>query len=109
MTGPRIRRYLPGMPKDALKEVEKDGGRSLGRVEAIISSMTPAERSKPAVLNGSRRRRIARGSGTSVQEVNQLMKQFADMRRMMRQMSKMSKKKGRRGLQGGPFAGLGGL
>ena len=100
---------LPGVPKDALKEVEKDGGRSLGRVEAIISSMTPAERSKPAVLNGSRRRRIARGSGTSVQEVNQLMKQFDDMRRMMRQMSKLSKKKGKRGLRGGPFAGLGGL
>ena len=99
---------LPGVPKDALKEVEKDGGRSLGRVEAIISSMTPAERAKPGMLNGSRRRRIARGSGTSVREVNQLMKQFDEMRRMMRQMSKM-KKSGKRGLRGGPMARLGGF
>jgi len=80
---------LPGVPKDALKEVEKDGGRSLARVEAIINSMTPAERAKPAVLNGSRRRRIARGSGTSVQEVNRLVRQFDDMRKMMKRMSKL--------------------
>jgi signal recognition particle subunit SRP54 len=101
---------LPGVPKDALKEVEKDGGKSLKRVEAILSSMTAAERAKPALLNGSRRRRIARGSGTSAQEVNQLLKQFDEMRRMMRQMSKMSKrKKGRKGMGGRPFAGLGGL
>ncbi|MEZ5066777.1 MAG: signal recognition particle protein [bacterium] len=86
---------LPGMPKEALKEVEKDGGRSIGRVEAIINSMTPAERAKPGLLNGSRRKRIARGSGTSVQEVNQLLKQFQDMRQMMKQMSKL--KKGKRG------------
>jgi signal recognition particle subunit SRP54 len=100
---------LPGVPKDALKEVEKDGGKSLGRVEAILSSMTPTERAKPGLLNGSRRRRIARGSGTSVREVNQLMKQFDEMRRMMRQMSKLSKKKGRRGLRGGAMSRLGGF
>ena len=86
---------LPGMPKDALKEVEKDGGRSLKRVEAILDSMTPAERSKPGLLNGSRRRRIAKGSGTSVQEVNRLMAQFDDMRRMMKRMSKLTKGKGK--------------
>jgi signal recognition particle subunit SRP54 len=84
---------LPGVPKDALGEIEKDGGRSLSRVEAIINSMTPGERAKPGLLNGSRRRRIARGSGTSVQDVNQLVRQFDEMRRMMKQMSKLSGKK----------------
>jgi signal recognition particle subunit SRP54 len=94
---------LPGVPKDALSEVEKDGGRSVARVEAIISSMTPAERAKPGILNGSRRKRIARGSGTSVTEVNRLIKQFDEMRKMMRQMSKMKGK----GMGRGPLARLG--
>lgn len=80
---------LPGVPKEALHEVEKDGGRSLKRVEAILDSMTPAERAKPGLLNGSRRRRIARGSGTSVQEVNRLIAQFDDMRKMMKRMTKV--------------------
>jgi signal recognition particle subunit SRP54 len=86
---------LPGVPKDALARVDEDGGRSLKRVEAIISSMTPAERAKPDILNGSRRRRIARGSGTSVQEVNQLIRQFDEMRRMMKRMSKLPRRKGK--------------
>jgi signal recognition particle subunit SRP54 len=94
---------IPGVSNDALKEVEKDGGKSLKRVEAIIGSMTPAERSAPKILNGSRRKRIARGSGTSVQEVNQLIRQFNEMRNMVKRMSKM---KGKKGL--GPLAGLGG-
>ena len=64
---------------------EVDEG-SLVRVEAILNSMTDRERSHPDILNGSRRKRIARGSGTSVQEVNQLMKQYDQMRRMMRGM-----------------------
>jgi signal recognition particle subunit SRP54 len=59
---------------------------SLVRVEAILNSMTARERSNPDILNGSRRKRIARGSGTTVQEVNQLMKQYDQMRRMMRGM-----------------------
>jgi signal recognition particle subunit SRP54 len=58
----------------------------LRQVEAIISSMTPQERKKPQILNGSRRRRVARGSGTSVQKVNQLMKQYRSMKKMMKQM-----------------------
>lgn len=95
---------LPGVPKEALSEVEKDGGKSLKRVEAIINSMTPEERARPGILNGSRRRRIARGSGTSVQEVNQLLKQFTDMKRMMKQMGRMKGKKGR-----GRFARLPGM
>jgi signal recognition particle subunit SRP54 len=61
--------------------------RELDRVEAIVLSMTPQERARPELLNGSRRRRIARGSGTSVQQVNQLVKQFEQMRKLMKQLS----------------------
>jgi signal recognition particle subunit SRP54 len=62
--------------------------RELDRVQAIILSMTPAERARPEILNGSRKRRIARGSGTSVQAVNQLVKQFDQMRKVMRQLAR---------------------
>jgi len=58
----------------------------MGRVEAIISSMTAQERRNHQVLNGSRRKRIARGSGTSVEEVNKLLKQFVQMRKMLKVM-----------------------
>ena len=61
--------------------------RELDRLGAIITSMTAEERANPAILNGSRRRRIARGSGTSVQAVNQLVKQFSQMQKMMRQLA----------------------
>jgi signal recognition particle subunit SRP54 len=60
--------------------------RDLDRLQAIITSMTPEERRNPAILNGSRRRRIAVGSGTNVQAVNQLVKQFGQMQKMMRQL-----------------------
>ena len=60
--------------------------RDLDRLQAIITSMTPEERANPAILNGSRRRRIAQGSGTTVQAVNQLIKQFNQMQKMMRQL-----------------------
>jgi signal recognition particle subunit SRP54 len=60
--------------------------RELDRLEAIILSMTPEERANPSIINGSRRRRIARGSGTSVQAVNQLIKQFGQMQKLMKQM-----------------------
>jgi signal recognition particle subunit SRP54 len=62
--------------------------RELDRLEAIILSMTPEERAKPSIIDGSRRRRIARGSGTSVQAVSQLVKQFGQMRKLMRQLSR---------------------
>jgi signal recognition particle subunit SRP54 len=62
--------------------------RELDRLEAIILSMTPNERANPSIIDGSRRRRIARGSGTSVQAVSQLVKQFAQMKKLMRQMSR---------------------
>ncbi|HCD52278.1 MAG TPA: signal recognition particle protein, partial [Balneolaceae bacterium] len=60
-------------------------------IEAIIYSMTPEERRDPSLLNGSRRRRIAKGSGTTVREINDLMKQFEQMKKMMKTMSKMGK------------------
>ncbi len=82
---------LPGMSRD-LKGVEVDD-RDLARVEAIIRSMTPAERHNPKILNGSRRARIARGSGTTTQQVNAVIKQFDEARRMMKQLAGMSPKR----------------
>lgn len=78
---------IPGMGK-ALKGVDIDDN-SFKPVEAIIRSMTMQERENPDIINGSRKNRIAKGSGTSVQEVNQLLKQFGDMRKLMKTMNKM--------------------
>ncbi|MDR9398648.1 signal recognition particle protein [Salibacter sp.] len=75
---------IPGMGK-ALKDVDVDDDAFSG-IEAIIHSMTPEEREKPQIINGSRRNRIAQGSGTSVQEVNRLLKQFGETRKMMKMM-----------------------
>jgi signal recognition particle subunit SRP54 len=88
---------LPGMPKE-LRQAEIDDG-ELVRVEAIICSMTPAERHEPSRINGSRRARIAAGSGTSTAQVNALLKQFKMVQQMMRSMTKPAKlaKLGRRG------------
>jgi len=74
---------LPGMGK--LKDVKIDE-KEIARKEAIVRSMTPAERRDPSLLNGSRKRRVAAGSGSTVQEVNQFLTQFEQMRRMIRQM-----------------------
>ena len=78
---------MPGIPggKNALKDLQVDEG-ELGRTEAIILSMTPAERQNPAIIGGSRRLRIANGSGTTTQDVNGLLKQFDQARRMMRSL-----------------------
>lgn len=76
---------IPGMNK-AMKDVEV-GEDSFKNIEAIIQSMTPKEKKNPDIINGSRRKRIAEGSGNSIQEVNKLMKQFEDTRKMMRMMS----------------------
>lgn len=76
---------IPGMDK-ALRGVEIDE-RAFGRVEAIILSMTMEERNNPRLLNGSRRTRIAKGSGTTTQDVNRLIKQFEDMQKMMKKMT----------------------
>jgi signal recognition particle subunit SRP54 len=79
---------MPGMgpAMKQLRGVNMDEG-ELDRLEAIILSMTPAERANPTVIDGSRRKRIARGSGTTVQAVNQLTKQFAQVRKLMAQLA----------------------
>ncbi len=76
---------IPGVGK-ALKDVDIDDN-AFKNIEAIIYSMTPAERTNPAILNGSRRQRIAKGSGTTIQEVNKLIKQFDETRKMMRMLT----------------------
>ena len=77
---------VPVAADDAIADCLKDEAQ-LKREEAIIDSMTVAERRDPSLLNGSRRRRIARGSGTTVQDVNRLLKQFVQMRKMMKTMA----------------------
>ncbi len=79
---------VPGMSQYASQISQEDIDRQLKQVEAIINSMTPAERRDPRILNASRRRRIALGSGTDVQDVNNLMRQFQQMQHMMKQLSK---------------------
>jgi signal recognition particle subunit SRP54 len=81
---------IPGASK--LKGMEMND-RQLIWIEAIINSMTPAERERPELINGSRRKRIAKGAGRSVQDVNQLLKQFSQMRTMMKKFGKMGKGK----------------
>ena len=80
---------LPGMGNLKQLAQNKPDDRQIGRVEAIIGSMTPEERRSSHIINGSRRKRIARGSGTSVEEVNRLLKQFAQMRKMLKAMGGM--------------------
>jgi signal recognition particle subunit SRP54 len=77
--------------------------KELTRVEAIISSMTVEERVHPEIIDGSRRRRIARGSGTTIQDVNRLLKQFNDMKKVLKQFGRLGKK-GKTSLTLGPFA-----
>ncbi|MCL2727631.1 MAG: signal recognition particle protein, partial [Bacteroidales bacterium] len=81
---------IPGMGK-ALKNVDIDDS-AFKHVEAIIMSMTPKEREQPSLLNGSRRKRIALGSGTNITEVNRLIKQFDDSRKLMKNMSGLKNK-----------------
>jgi signal recognition particle subunit SRP54 len=83
-------KMIPGMDKAMTKGLSVDP-KDIDRVEAIINSMTVEERVKPQIIDGSRRKRIARGSGTNVQAVNQLLKQFQQMKKMMKQMGKMKK------------------
>ncbi|HOC05859.1 MAG: signal recognition particle protein [Bacillota bacterium] len=83
---------LPGGAK--LGKLQYDE-KEIARIDAIIASMTPAERSSPGIINGSRRKRIAAGSGTNVQQVNKLLKQFAAMQKLMKQLDSKMAKKGR--------------
>src|SRR5215471_18686646 len=86
---------LPGMGNIKALAEQKPDEKQLNRVEAIINSMTPEERRKQHIINGSRRKRIAKGSGTSVEEVNRLLKQFVQMQKMMKSLGGMA------GLSGG--------
>lgn len=94
-----ILKMVPGLsaalPEDALDQIDE---KRIDRIEAIILSMTPKERSNPDIINGSRRKRIAAGSGTSVEDLNNLIRQLYEMRKQMKQLSKMQARfgKGRR-------------
>ncbi|HEX5132743.1 MAG TPA: signal recognition particle protein [Candidatus Krumholzibacteria bacterium] len=90
-----ILKMIPGMSKLAAQGATVDP-RQLGRTEAIICSMTPLERARPGQIDGSRRKRIARGSGTTVQDVNALLRQFEQMKKMMKTMGRMQKLKRKR-------------
>lgn len=88
----KIMGMLPGVNADALKEINSaDSEKELARFEAIIRSMTKKERVDPSIINGSRRKRIAAGSGTTVQDVNKVLKSFEEMRKMMKMMADMGK------------------
>ena len=106
----QIMSMIPGMANQ-LKDVDVDENQ-FARIEAIIHSMTKKEKSKPDILNASRKRRIAAGSGTSVEEVNKLLRQYEQMRKMFRQFNTKGKgnKKMRRMMNGmGGFGGMGGM
>ena len=102
-----IMKMMPGMNKmKGLDKVHIDD-KQIKHIEAIIQSMTPAEKENPSILNAKRKQRIAKGSGRSVPEVNRLLKQFEDMKKMMKMMSgmggKKGKKKGMKGFKGMKF------
>ena len=101
----QILEMIPGMGGKQLKNLDIDD-KELVYVKAIIQSMTREERQNPSIINGSRRKRIAAGSGTSVQQVNKLLKQFEQTRKMMKQFTDMEKsvKKGRKLKM--PFLGM---
>jgi signal recognition particle subunit SRP54 len=84
----QIMEMVPGMGRLAADVSPQEAEQQLRRIEAIVLSMTPEERHNPRLLNGSRKRRIARGSGTSVQEVNSLLSQYRQMQRMIKQLSR---------------------
>jgi signal recognition particle subunit SRP54 len=92
---------LPGVPKDLKAASSQIDERQISRIEAIIQSMTPAERVEPSIIDGARRVRIANGSGTATSDVNALLKQFKEMQKMMKGFGK--------GGMGGALGGLGGL
>ena len=99
---------IPGMDKLTKQIDPAQAEKEMKKVESIILSMTPKERRNPEILNGSRRKRIAKGSGTRVEDVNTLLKQFTDMKKMMSQLSKMGMG-GLMNMMGGGMKGLGNL
>ena len=101
----KVMEMLPGEISSKVKDLPPEAldARRLLRMKAIIQSMTKAERSDPAIIKGSRRRRIAQGSGTTVQMVNQLIKQHAQMAELMKRMGRLGKKRGLMSSLGGMF------
>ena len=101
---------MPGMGNMSAQVKDKANDKSFVQMEAIINSMTPGERSKPDVIKGGRKRRIAAGSGTQIQDVNRLLKQFTQMQKMMKKMSGGGMKKMMRNMKGMmPPGGAGGM
>ena len=104
---------MPGMGNMTAQIKEKANDKSFVQMESIINSMTPGERTRPDVIKGGRKRRIAAGSGTQIQDVNRLLKQFTQMQKMMKKMSGGGMKKMMRGMQGmmppGGPGGMGGM
>jgi signal recognition particle subunit SRP54 len=100
----KIMGMLPGMGQFK-EQLENFDEREVGRIKAIILSMTPAERDNPKMIDGSRRTRISKGSGTQVKDVNQLVDRFFDARKMMQQMANGGGMPGMPGMPGLPGAG----
>lgn len=100
---------LPGMSGMTDKIKDQAGDKQFNQMEAIINSMTPGERERPDIIKGSRKRRIAAGSGTEIQDVNRLLKQFTQMQKMMKKMSGGGMKKMMRSMQGMMPPGGGGM
>ena len=101
---------MPGMGNMTAKIKDQANDKQFTQMEAIINSMTPGERERPDVIKGSRKRRIAMGSGTQIQDVNKLLKQFTQMQKMMKKMSGGGMKKMMRGMGGMmPPGGMGGM
>lgn len=98
---------LPGQLTQGASIDSLAGEKAINRIEGIINSMTPSERSKPELIKASRKRRIAKGAGVSVQEVNRLLSQFEQTQKMMKQLSKGGMSKLLRGMKG-MFPGMGG-
>ena len=104
---------MPGMGNMSAQVKDKANDKSFNQMEAIINSMTPGERARPDVIKGGRKRRIAAGSGTQIQDVNRLLKQFTQMQKMMKKMSGGGMKKMMRNMKGmmrpGGPGGMGGM
>jgi signal recognition particle subunit SRP54 len=93
-----VLKMLPGVNTKVLKQVKQMDPKRIRHLEAIVLSMTPEERKSPAVLNGSRRARVAKGSGRPISEVNRLLEQFREMQKMMKKVSGMQGGKVRPGM-----------
>ncbi|MBD3608973.1 MAG: signal recognition particle protein, partial [Gammaproteobacteria bacterium] len=91
---------MPGMPGLPANVKDQVNDKEFVKLEAIINSMTPGERQRPDMIKGSRKRRIASGSGTQVQDVNRLLKQFTQMQKMMKKVSKGGLGKMMQGMKG---------